>query len=856
MAHNQAIELVEAELRNTGYAKDLIYRNYQYAAFSDSGSRSRTAELAAFAQAPPSDLTASIGVTTSKDFIQEMRSLGAVILLEIEGERGRPWVNTADGPRLLLDEAFVPLRTLFQNYREEWQPARIFRAKSMGAVDRSAQRSFVDLGLLPALESEARAKLDKLIREVTQAAVRTYSEAHQGETPDEKELFRLLFALITAKVLADRRVITDLDFSNPREMLRQIRPYNPLTDTSFDDVVLREATDRIASSFPFSNLRVDTLAYVYENTGVTPETRKRLSVHYTPSYVAEYILSRLPIADINPSELAICDPMCGHGTFLVASLSRLQDILPNEWSPKDRHRFFIEHIRGRDVEPFSVEVARLTLTLADLPNPDGWDIQQADAYVGNTLQDSAETTNVFLTNPPFEELTKEERNCLGATQATKASEMLVRALPSLPENALIGIVLPVKFLEGGQFKRSREIVAQQFEVLELTLLPDRVFGRSESETVLLMARKSPSLAKSKSYYINYRSVTSRGLDEFKLKGQFSRDESLPAEVVLGHKNVVAPTFWVPALYSVWDALYANRRVVDIANIERGVQFVSGLLSDHYDEIVRDHEFLHSMCGVNRVDDQLLPFHLRNIRWLSTDPAKRRQMTAKAWELPWHEPKVLLNAARRSRGPWRLIAAYDKSGLLATQHFHAAWPKEDVSAPFLTAFLNSAIANAYVSDHELTRNNRITTLEFIPLPPLNASVVVTVQDIALECERKIAADPHSDLTVLMLNLDAELLKAYDLAPHEEKRLLEIFAGADRPGCSSFPDFFPGGFEVVGPLSEHLSDESLAIHTEFTIPLADYERFLKALDFDAKPTSEAMKAATEYSKGRIEGDKYRW
>ncbi len=120
----------------------------------------------------------------------------------------------------------------------------------------------------------------------------------------------------------------------------------------------------------------------------------------TPSYVAEYLVSRLPIEDIDPDQLSVCDPMCGHGTFLVAALRRLRTLLPGDSSPEARHDFFVDHISGRDIDPFSVEVARLTLTLADLPNPDGWDIKQADAYLDRALEAVAERTTVFLTNPP------------------------------------------------------------------------------------------------------------------------------------------------------------------------------------------------------------------------------------------------------------------------------------------------------------------------------------------------------------------------------------------------------------------------------------------------------------------------
>ncbi len=138
---SHAIKLIEAELRETGYSASLIIPNYQYAAFDDSGPRSRNAELAAFAQAPPSALTACIGVTPSENSIDDLRSLGAAILIEVENNAGRRWKNAASGPKL-LDATPVPLKLLFDRYREQWEPNRILRAKSIGAVDRSAQLDF------------------------------------------------------------------------------------------------------------------------------------------------------------------------------------------------------------------------------------------------------------------------------------------------------------------------------------------------------------------------------------------------------------------------------------------------------------------------------------------------------------------------------------------------------------------------------------------------------------------------------------------------------------------------------------------------------------------------------------------
>ena len=174
-ASSQAIRMIEAELRETGYTDSLILHDYQYASFGSSGSSAHKVELAAFAQAPPSALTACIGVTTPENNIYDLRSLGAAILIEVEKDAGRRWMNTASGPKL-LDVNPVPLSLLFHRYREQWEPGRIFRAKSIGAVDHSAQLDFVDIGLLPALENEAREKLDSLIREVADTANRTYKK--------------------------------------------------------------------------------------------------------------------------------------------------------------------------------------------------------------------------------------------------------------------------------------------------------------------------------------------------------------------------------------------------------------------------------------------------------------------------------------------------------------------------------------------------------------------------------------------------------------------------------------------------------------------------------------------------------
>ena len=82
---NKALHTIEEGLRTIGYPARLIHRDYRYATFDGNGGRTATAALAAFAQEPPSAVTACIGALTP----EQMRSafyLGAPVLIEIDGE--------------------------------------------------------------------------------------------------------------------------------------------------------------------------------------------------------------------------------------------------------------------------------------------------------------------------------------------------------------------------------------------------------------------------------------------------------------------------------------------------------------------------------------------------------------------------------------------------------------------------------------------------------------------------------------------------------------------------------------------------------------------------------------------------
>ena len=81
-----------------------------------------------------------------------------------------------------------------------------------------------------------------------------------------------------------------------------------------------------------------------------------------------------------------------------------------------------------------------------------WDLRNADVFEGKTLERVAANSMIFVGNPPYE-------NIVGRSPYTpKPVELLRRALPALPAHALVGLVLPVLFIDGNDYKREREII--------------------------------------------------------------------------------------------------------------------------------------------------------------------------------------------------------------------------------------------------------------------------------------------------------------------------------------------------------------------------------------------------------------
>lgn len=802
------IKPIEDAFCSIGYKRSLIRKDYAYTDFFAREASIRTIDIAIFGQEPTDFRSACFGVkffddsSTAELVVNELRAFGAPQLFIVRNARSERWRNTQKRPIFREELRTDTLPKIIRARRKDWNPERIIRQKSGFPEPEATQLDFIDVGLLPALEHEASAKIDSLIRRVL---YRAEQELKRNKIPfDAPTIFNIVFRLLTAKLLKDRDIKTEpgIDLSQPLASLIAASQYygyqigNKIK--TLPKELLEGISKEIRDSFSLCNLSVDTLAYVYENTFVSGKTRKELGIHSTPSYIAEYVLSLMPIEDLPRSKWNVLDPMCGHGIFLIAAMRRMRNLLPSDWGLTRRHRFFMERLHGIEIDHFSIEVARMCLMLADFPESNSWDLRRADVFDKNILESSVANATIIVGNPPFETMKE------NGPEIPKPVHLLKRILPSLTEGGLIGVVLPRSFLDGIDYQAERSVFLQDFHVLCLTSLPDRVFLHSDAETVIVVARKQKSKIKK---YTIYREVKGHHKERFRTRYNVTWEDKIPQAYFSDQQD---GRLVLPMLREIWERLDSLPRLGDIAEIKKGVEYEPKEVKGKLHEIVQSKPFSRSKPGIYNVTDGFKSFVADDTVYMSTDRKLRRKRAMGAWELDWDSPKVIIPTSRTSRGPWCYAAAIDTEKRLLRRSFCAVWPKNDnVEVELLAALLNSPLAQAFVHTHTSKRNIPARIYESIPVPQSLGEAGQIIVPLVSEYLRCRSTDLKKAKEIL-LQIDAEILKLYKLPPRQERQVLDIFWGDTRRRVPfGFTGYIPP--DQTSLREEQLSPEMISLYS---------------------------------------------
>ncbi len=179
-------------------------------------------------------------------------------------------------------------------------------------------------------------------------------------------------------------------------------------------------------------------------------------------------------------------------------------------------------------------------------------------------------------------------------------------------------------------------------------------------------------------------------------------------------------------------------------------------------------------------------------------------------------QVLLNYACVSRSPWRLKAIMDREGHAVTSRFLTLRPlTKSCSLEFLWGLCNSPFANAYVYTHTGKRDVLTGMMRAMAIPHASDFEVQRVVEVVHAYFEAVAPAAREGLTptfdpnaacMRLQQVDAEILRLYDLPSRLERQLLDLFSGYKRPGVPfEFSRYFLEGFEPCFPLHVYLSEE---------------------------------------------------
>jgi len=806
------LSTIRNELKGLGYLRNLLQENYVFDDASFSGTRELVIPLAAFAQWPPSYRNACIGVLSANgrsgpQHVSMYKTLGAPMFFEAFTDHLNCYRVNATGEAVFLES--IPTRDIRQAFKvnkEKWRPQAIFRAKAITPLTEPYQLDFVDTGLLPALKGIIHGKLDRLLKDILNEAITSY-ESTLGRKPERTSLFRLVFRFLAAKIFNDRNHPGDWSIPEADLIIDRVQEVYGLFEAETQNILVEPNTqqvvwDRFRSAFNFQNLSVEDLAFIYENTLIRKETRKQFGTHSTPSVIAELMVDRLPFELLPQEGRYVLEPCAGHGVFLVAALRRLRELLPASWTDQQRHQYLKDRLTAIELDSFAAEVCRLSLMLADYPNPDGWHIIDRDIFGSDVLERQLKTSQIVLCNPPFEDFTMAERDSYGnrVRNVHKPYEVLRRILEQPPD--MLGFLLPKSAIIGSRYSALQDRIARNYKNIETIALPDRIFAFSDQETMLVLASErdesSNADVSTRTFWVREDQRRSF-LETGRLPEAVRKVNSRPM-----HADPLR--LWNPPLWEIWDYLKNYPRLWNIAEFHQGIQW-NLPLEENKSALISYDPRPGFKKGLDKVPGRIEPYYVKHFAYLNMAEEYRRR---KAHFFPWKLPKVIANRAVISRGPWRIMAFPDKSGLVCRENFIGIWPNQGINVEVISAIINSPLVNAALYAMEGKRLNRNSTLKQIPIPfpdTIDAerisSLVKQYAKLRFEFEKHpLEKRGIGQCIKTIMAIDALILKAYDLPPRLERKLLDLFRGQPRPVPFDFPDYFPDDFRPCIPLHKYI------------------------------------------------------
>lgn len=234
---------------------------------------------------------------------------------------------------------------------------------------------------------------------------------------------------------------------------------------------------------------------------------------YTPNYIKDYIVDETidKFSDTEVPNIKVADIACGTGAFLYTVAQKIKTK-----SLKSYSEIFKENIFGLDISDYTIQRAKLLLSLLAVSNGEDESKFDFNLEIGNALsfcwgEKGIDSFDAVIGNPPYvraKNLSEENKKLLSNWEVTKTGNpdlyipFFEIGLKYLKPDGILGYITVNTFKRSVNARSLRDYFKRnQFDLTILDFGSSQVFKNKSTYTCIVFIEKN------KSNSINYQKVT-------------------------------------------------------------------------------------------------------------------------------------------------------------------------------------------------------------------------------------------------------------------------------------------------------------------------------------------------------------
>ena len=548
--------------------------------------------------------------------------------------------------------------------------------------------------------------------------------------------------------------------------------------------LLIEIYNDLNRSINYQSVDHELLGYFYESTllqlsETKAETiRKEFGIYYTPRILSQEIVWSIPFESIPVDERYVLDGTCGSGSLLLSACKRLEELVSYEKTEIDRHNYLTRMIEGYDIDKFASEVARLSLLLYSLPYGNKWNIHAGDLLRIN--KSKIQVPFVILGNPPYEEVRGNSQ------KKQKAAAFLDKYLEWLHDDGFIGIILPESFLQNDSSVSQREKLLNEFDIIELWMLPGQIFENNCS-TIVIIARKKKvedeKLTKIKVLVRNKESIRSyfkqrkwdfeffvniqkRWKNEPKYKISVSPVEDILQKIIKGKKTIGDIT------QNVMGIMFPSNYNFSRMQFDGWIPYIAN--ANNFRKYVISPQMRDNVC--------FFDYHMSEEEEKKIKKDYKGLRLRRDYESIYAASNKILVKMSSTPGEINCInALVDEDGYYPSHSFFVVISEDKkVSNYVLCALINSKLINAYVRRECVKRTLTTNVVRSIPVPEFSDVQISKIEQCYMSIKEACTSEDKEKVEKIQKTIDDIIFEAFNLEQGEKEKIEKLFEVYTRDG----------------------------------------------------------------------------